>query len=65
MIENALGAYYDGRGKNLAKLSIAARVVHGLLGKRYMAGDPTTALLFLVRDICAHKGKGFDKEPAP
>jgi hypothetical protein len=65
MITNALGDYYDTRGKNLARLSIAARAVHGMLGKRYMAAEPTLALLFLVREICARKGMGLDKEPGP
>ena len=65
MLTHALGSYYDGRGKNLARLSIAARAVHGMLGKRYMAAESTLALLFLVREICARKGMGLDKEPGP
>jgi hypothetical protein len=60
MIANALGSYYDGRGKNLARLSIAARVAHGMFGKQLMAGDPTLALLFLLQGICIRKGAGLD-----
>jgi hypothetical protein len=60
MITNALGAYYDGRGKNLARLSIAARVAHGMFGRQLMAGDPTFALLYLMQRICIRKGAGLD-----
>ena len=60
MITHALGAYYDGRGKNLARLSIAARVAHGLFGRQLMAGDPTLALLYLMQWICIRKGAGLD-----
>ena len=65
MITNALGAYYDARGKNLARLSIAARAAHGLFGRQYMAADPTLALLYLLQDICKRKGAGLNKEPGP
>lgn len=64
MIANALGAYYDGRGKNLARLSIAARVIHGMFGRKYMAAEPTLALLYLVQEICRRKGSGLEKERA-
>ena len=60
MITNALGAYYDGRGKNLARLSTAARVAHGMFGQQLMAGDPTLALLYLLQRICIRKGAGLD-----
>ena len=65
MIEHALGAYYDGRGKNLARLSIAARAAHGMFGKQFLAADPTLALLYLMRAVCKRKGAGLDKGPAP
>jgi hypothetical protein len=60
MIANALGSFYDDRGKNLARLSIAARVAHGMFGKQLMAGDPTLALLYLLQRICICKGAGLD-----
>ena len=60
MITNALGAYYDRRGRNLARLSIAARVAHGMFGQQLMAGDPTLALLYLLQRICIRKGAGLD-----
>ena len=65
MLTHALGSFYDGRGKNLARLSIASRVAYGLYGKELMAADPTLALLFLLQRVCRNKGKGLDKEPAP
>ena len=59
MITHALGAFYDSRGKNLARLSIAARVAHGLFGRQLMAGDPTLALLYLMHSASAGaKGRG-------
>jgi hypothetical protein len=60
MITNALGAYYDGRGKNLARLSIASRVVHGMFGRQLNAADPTLALLYLLQRICIRRGAGLD-----
>ena len=61
MLTSALGAYYDDRGKNLARLSIAARVAYGLFGERFMAPDPTTALLYLLQELCRRKGAGLDE----
>ena len=60
MLTNALGAFYDGRGKNLNRLSVAVRVAHGLFGQQLMAGDPTLALLYLLQRICIRKGAGLD-----
>ena len=64
MLTNALGAYYDGRGKNLARLSIASRAAHGMFGEQFMAGDPTIALLFLLQRICKRKGAGLEQGDA-
>lgn len=64
MLTNALGAIYDGRGKNLARLSIASRVAYGLFGKEMLAADPTLALLFLLQRICRKKGAGLNKDLA-
>jgi hypothetical protein len=60
MIASALGAYYDARGQNLARLSVAARVAHGLFGQQLMAADPTLALLYLLQRICIRRGAGLD-----
>lgn len=60
MLTHALGAYYDARGKNLARLSIAARVAHGMFGDQLMAADPTQSLLFLLQRVCIRKGAGLD-----
>jgi hypothetical protein len=60
MITHALGAYYDTRGRNLARLSIAGRVAHGMFGKQFMAAEPTRAILFLLREICRRKGAGLE-----
>ena len=66
MIANALGAYYDGRGKNLARLSIAARVIHGMFGRKYMAAEPTLALLYLGARNAGVRGRGSRKSaPSP
>jgi hypothetical protein len=60
MLTHALGAYYDERGQNLARLSVAARVAHGLFGQQLMAADPTLALLYLLQRICIRRGAGLD-----
>ena len=61
MVTQALGPYYDDRGKNTARLSIATRVAYGMFGEKLMAGDPTTALLYLLQKICQKKGAGLDQ----
>jgi hypothetical protein len=60
MATSALGAYYDERGRNILRLSIAARIAYGMFGKQTMAADPTTALLYLLQRICIRKGAGLD-----
>jgi hypothetical protein len=59
MITSALGAYYDKRGRNIMRLSIAARVAHGMFGKATLSPDPTTSLLYLLQSICKRKGAGL------
>jgi hypothetical protein len=59
MVTEALGPYYDERGRNVLRLSIAARVAYGMLGEKTMAPDPTTALLYLLQRICIRKGAGL------
>jgi hypothetical protein len=60
MLANAIGPYYDRRGRNLARLSIAARAMHGMFGKDLISPDPTTTLLFLLQRICIRKGAGLN-----
>jgi hypothetical protein len=60
MATQALGAYYDERGRNVLRLSIATRIAYGMFGKQTMASDPTTALLYLMQRICMRKGAGLD-----
>ena len=61
MIVQALGPYYDERGRNIMRLSIAARVAHGMFGAQFLAPDPTTSLLFLLRRLCERKGAGLNE----
>ena len=61
MIEHALGSFHDGRGGNLVRQSVAARVAFGLFGERFLAADPTDALVFLLQEICKRKGAGLNK----
>jgi hypothetical protein len=61
MLTQALGPYYDERGRNIMRLSIAARVAYGLFGEKFLAADPTTALLYLLQRICIRKGAGLEK----
>jgi hypothetical protein len=60
MIDHALSPYYDERGRNIMRLSIAARVAHGMFGEQFLAPDPTTALLYLLQRICIRKGAGLE-----
>jgi hypothetical protein len=55
-------AYHDDRGSNLAQMSIAARVAYGMYGEKWMAADPTQALMFLMMKICDRKGAGLEKD---
>ena len=60
LLTNVLGAYHDRRGGNLARQSAAARVAYGLFGEKFLAADPTDALVFLLQEICKRKGAGLD-----
>jgi hypothetical protein len=60
MLVQTMNAYQDRRGGNLARQSAAARVAYGLFGERFMAADPTDAIVFLVQEICRRKGAGLD-----
>ena len=53
------GAYYDGRGRNLARQSAAPRVALGMFGSQFLASDPTDALTSLLLEICRRKGAGL------
>ena len=59
MVEHALGAFYDVRGQNSARLSVCARIAYGMFGEHFMAADPTQALLYLLQRICERKGAGL------
>ena len=59
-----MNAYHDRRGGNLERASAAARVAFGLFGERFLAADPTDALVFLMQEICKRKGAGLGKERA-
>jgi hypothetical protein len=60
MLTQVMGAYHDRRGGNLARQSAAARVAYGLFGERFMAADPTDALVYLLQEICRRRGAGLD-----
>ena len=60
MLTQAMNGYHYARGHNLARQSVAARVAYGLFGERFLAADPTSALVWLLREICLRKGCGLD-----
>ena len=60
MLRAAMNGYHDARGHNLARASVAARVAYGLFGEHFMAADPTSALVWLLRRICERQGAGLD-----
>jgi hypothetical protein len=60
LLTRVRGAYYDQRGRNLARQSAAARVVYGLFGAHFLASDPTDALTSLLLEICKRRGAGLD-----
>jgi hypothetical protein len=59
MLVQTMNAYQDRRGGNLERLSCAARVAYGLFGERFMAPDPTIALVYLMQKICESRGIGL------
>ena len=60
MLTHALGSYYDERGRNIMRLSIVARVAHGMFGDKWMSPNPSTTLLYLLQRICQKKGAGLN-----
>jgi len=60
LLTRVRGAYYDGRGRNLARQSAAARVAYGLFGAHFLASDPTDALTSLLLEICKRQGAGLE-----
>ena len=60
MLTHALGSYYDERGRNIMRLSIVARVAHGMFGDKWMSPNPSTTLLYLLQRICQLKGASLD-----
>lgn len=59
MITKAM-SYHEGRGYNLAIHAVCARIAYGLLCDQSLTPDPTTALAFLMKRICARKGAGLN-----
>jgi hypothetical protein len=64
MLLAAMNGYHDARGHNLARASVAGRVAYGLFGAHFLAADPTSALIWLLRRICERRGAGLG-EPEP
>jgi hypothetical protein len=60
MLLAAMNGYHDARGHNLARASVAARVAFGMFGEHFLAADPTSALVWLLRRICERRGAGLD-----
>jgi hypothetical protein len=60
MLTASLNRYFDKRGGNLERMSCAARVAFAFFGERFLAPDPTTALIFLLQEICKRKGAELD-----
>jgi hypothetical protein len=60
MITKAM-RYHNGRGGNTAQGAVARAVVYGMFGEKWMAADPTQALMFLMQKICKKKGAGLGK----
>jgi hypothetical protein len=50
MLVKMMNGCHDGRGGNLERTSVSARVAFGLFGERFMAPEPTTALVFLMQE---------------
>jgi hypothetical protein len=64
MLTASMNNFHDRRGGNLERASVAGRVAFGLFGERFLAADPTIALVFLLQEICKPKGAGLEKERA-
>jgi hypothetical protein len=60
MITKAM-LHHGGRGGNTAQRAVASAVVYGMFGEKWMAADPTQALMYLVRRVCERKGAGLEK----
>jgi hypothetical protein len=65
MLTASMNRYHDRRGGNLERASVAARVAFGLFGERFLAADPTDALVFLLQEICAREGAGLEVQEEP
>jgi hypothetical protein len=65
MLAHVMGAYFDRRGGNVERLSVASRVAFGLFAERFTAPDPTTALIYLLQELCRRKGAGLDSLEKP
>jgi hypothetical protein len=65
MLTAVMNGYYDKRGRNLARQSAASRVAYGLFSERFLAADPTSALVHLLMEVCRRKGAGLDTLEKP
>ena len=65
MLEDALDPYWDQRGRNMERMSVAARVAYGMFGEQYTAPDPTTALISMLQAIAERKGAGLHASTDP
>jgi hypothetical protein len=60
MLDAAMNPYHDRRGGNVERLSVASRVAFWIVGERFVAPDPTIALIYLLQEVCRRKGAGLD-----
>jgi hypothetical protein len=60
MLVQTMNAYQDRRGGNLERMSCAARVAFGLFGERFLAPDPTIALIYVMQEVCKRRGAGLE-----
>ena len=65
MLVQTMDAYQNRRGGNVERLSVAARVAFGLFGERFLAADPTSALVWLLLEVCRRRGAGLDSLEKP
>jgi hypothetical protein len=65
MLTQAMNGYHDRRGGNLTRQSAAARVAFGLFGERFLAPEPTIALVYLLMELCRRNGAGLDALEKP
>jgi hypothetical protein len=60
MLDAVMNPYQDRRGGNLERMSVAARIAFWIVGERFLAPDPTIALVYLMQELCRRRGAGLD-----